>query len=165
MPLRPIDALFVNPKRRLYVVYYRGVLWQLPRMKIDEAAWQRRKRYDGDADELYLSQKQVILDPVLASKLRTLNLPKSVRGSTLARFESWWQTQGYYWIKDLVDNNQSPLAVHQTVSSSTKPIVLSSSAQINSDVPPTPIEQKEAKRDIFDDMLAELVNDVLNPKK
>ncbi|MGP4714212.1 MULTISPECIES: hypothetical protein [unclassified Psychrobacter] len=154
MPLRPIDAIFVNPKRRLYVVYYRGVLWQLPRMKVDAAAWRRRKPYDGDKDELYLSRMQAIADPTLAAKLRTLNLPQAVRGSTLARFEAWWETQGYYWIKDLVDNHQSPLAVHQTGSSSTESVVLSSPAQNNSE----PLNNK----DIFDTMLAELIDEVLD---
>ena len=42
MPLRPIDAVFVHPKQRLYVVYYRGELWQLPRMKIDDKSWQMK---------------------------------------------------------------------------------------------------------------------------
>ena len=55
MPLRPIDAIFVHPKRRLYVVYYRGELWALPRMKIDDRSWQNRQPYTDDSSSLYLS--------------------------------------------------------------------------------------------------------------
>ena len=112
MLLRPIDAIFVHPERRLYVVYYRGELWQLPRMKLDMAAWQRRQPYIGAKEALYLSQKQAIDDPLLAQKLRTLDLPLAIRGSTLPRFESWWEMNGYEWLKERLDNNSSPLAAH-----------------------------------------------------
>lgn len=112
MPLRPIDAIFIHPERRLYVVYYRGALWQLPRMKIDESSWQRRQPYKGDMGALYLSSHQFISDPLLAAKLRTLNLPAAIRGSTLPRFEAWWETQGFDWLKGKLEAGQSPLAVH-----------------------------------------------------
>ncbi len=110
MPLRPIDALFVDFDRRQYVVYYRGELWQLPRMKINDASWQRRQPYDGVQSKLYLSRLQAIEDPVLAQKLRTLNLPEAVRGSTLPRFEAWWDAHGFDWLKTMLIAKQSPLA-------------------------------------------------------
>jgi len=109
MPLRPIDAIFFHPERRLYVVYYRGELWQLPRMKIDDTSWQRRRPYDGAMNALYLSSHQAINDPVLAQKLRTLNLPHALRGCTLLRFEAWWETHGFEWLKDQLTTGQSPL--------------------------------------------------------
>lgn len=115
MPMRPIDAIFVHPKRRLYVVYYRGELWQLPRMKIDDRSWQNRQPYTDDSSGLYLSIHQAISDPVLAQKLRTLNLPIAVRGSTLPRFEAWWEAHGFKWLKDKLTTGESPLAAHQTV--------------------------------------------------
>lgn len=132
MPLRPIDAIFVHPERRLYVVYYRGVLWQLPRMKIDDAAWQRRQPYKGNSNALYLSRQQTIHDPILAQNLRTLNLPDSVRGSTLPRFEfeAWWEMHGYDWLKDKITTGQSPLAAHQSVE---PPPVSSPDSDNNSD--------------------------------
>lgn len=111
MPLRPIDAIFVHPERR-YVVYFRGELWQLPRMKIDESSWQRRQPFKGDISALYLSSHQSISDPILAAKLRTLNLPAAIRGSTLPRFEAWWETQGFDWLRDKLETGKSPLAVH-----------------------------------------------------
>lgn len=172
MPLRPIDAIFVHPKRRLYVVYYRGELWQLPRMKIDDRSWQNRKPYTDDSSGLYLSIHQTISDPVLAQKLRTLNLPIAVRGSTLPRFEAWWKAHGFKWLKDKLMTNQSPLAAHQA----TKAIDIQPISPSN--YPATPINnnntnnRKSAKQkampvvtsvtDIFADMLADLADEVLH---
>ncbi|MGO2622541.1 MAG: hypothetical protein ACTH8Z_06155 [Psychrobacter sp.] len=174
MPLRPIDAIFVHPKRRLYVVYYRGELWQLPRMKIDDRSWQNRKPYTDDSSGLYLSIHQAISDPVLAQKLRTLNLPVAVRGSTLPRFEAWWETHGFKWLKDKLTTNQSPLAAHQAA----KAIDIQPISPSN--YPATPINnndtnnRKSAKQkampvatgatDIFADMLADLADEVLHQK-
>lgn len=114
MPLRPIDAVFVHPEQRLYVIYYRGDLWQLPRMKIDAASWQRREPYTGAKEVLYLSQHQAIDDAVMAQKLRTLDLPEAVRGSTLPRFEDWWRFHGFEWLKKRLDEGNSPLAGHHS---------------------------------------------------
>lgn len=174
MPLRPIDAIFVHPKRRLYVVYYRGELWQLPRMKIDDRSWQNRKPYTDDSSGLYLSIHQAISDPVLAQKLRTLNLPVAVRGSTLPRFEAWWETHGFKWLKDKLTTNQSPLAAHQAA----KAIDIQPISPSN--YPANPINnndtnnRKSAKQkampvatgatDIFADMLADLADEVLHQK-
>lgn len=170
MPLRPIDAIFVHPERRLYVVYYRGALWQLPRMKIDYAAWQRRQPYDGDINTLYLSSNQAIADPILAQKLRTLNLPAAVRGSTLPRFESWWAFHGFEWLKELLNDGKSPLAAHH--SSITTPALEDSSVKRSTkNVTNNTVDDikntentlsPSAEGDIFADMLADLTNDVLN---
>lgn len=112
-PLRPIDALFVHPKQRCYVIYNRGTLWQLPRMKIDNASWQRRTPYVGDTHILHLSRNQILNDPILSQQLRTLNLPAAVRGITLPQFEVWWETHGFEWTKKTLLAGQSPLAAHQ----------------------------------------------------
>ena len=177
MPLRPIDAIFVHPKRRLYVVYYRGELWELPRMKIDDKSWQNRQPYTDNSSSLYLSIHQAISDPVLAQKLRTLNLPAAVRGSTLPRFEAWWEAHGFKWLKDKLATGESPLAAHQTVAPKiveTKAIDKQTaspsdyqSAPLNND---SSIKQKSSEQptaavevtDIFADMLADLADEVLN---
>jgi len=170
MPLRPIDAIFVHPKQRLYVVYYRGELWQLPRMKIDDRSWQNRRPYTDDSSSLYLSIHQAISDPVLAQKLRTLDLPIAVRGSTLPRFEAWWEAHGFRWLKDRLLTGKSPLAAHQT---SAPAKVLSNqpdsliNRQTNSQADkgneePVPIPSMDT--DIFADMLAELTDEVLEQK-
>lgn len=141
MPLRPIDAIFVHPKWRLYVVYHRGALWQLPRMKIDNAAWQRRQPYNGSTEALYVSRRQVIHDPILAQKLRTLDLPAAVYGSTLPLFETWWEVNGFYWLNEKIISGQSPLAAHKIGIRQSKDL---------------------KNTDIFADMLADLVDEVIH---
>lgn len=171
MTLRPIDAIFVHPKRRLYVVYYRGELWELPRMKIDDRSWQNRKPFTDDSSGLYLSIHQAISDPVLAQKLRTLNLPDAVRGSTLPRFEAWWEAHGFKWLKDKLSLGASPLAAHQTVDSNTLPTKAIDNTRLSpSEYQPTTspdvdtVEPKnsEQKTDVFADMLADLASEVLH---
>lgn len=188
MPIRPIDAIFVHPKRRLYVVYYRGELWELPRMKIDDRSWQNRQRYTDDSSGLYLSIHQAISDPILAQKLRTLNLPAAVRGSTLPRFEAWWEAHGFKWLKDKLTTGESPLAAHQvlqalsanmTAAQATEQqtaLVSSYQAVASNDTSTnkenTPIQQESSEpstaapvvkdADIFAHMLADLVDEVLN---
>lgn len=171
MPLRPIDAIFVHPERRLYVVYYRGELWQLPRMKIDDTSWQRRQPYNGEENSLYLSSHQAISNSVLAQKLRTLNLPDATRGSTLPRFEAWWETHGFDWLKDQLTTGQSPLAAHakfsdnqSTSSPGDKPAQRNSNA-ITSNPNHTTSTQTTAQAaapDIFADMLADLADEVMH---
>ncbi|ALF58814.1 hypothetical protein [Psychrobacter urativorans] len=165
MPLRPIDAIFVHPKRRLYVVYYRGVLWQLPRMSINNAAWQRRQPYTDSPSELHLSHCQLIHDAVLAKKLYTLNLPTSLHGSTLLQFESWWDTNGFSWIKDQPTPSQSPLnadgngdsAVIEADDLNHNTMHKISAPQTNK----SPTNDKETETiDIFTGMLADLADEV-----
>ena len=175
MRLRPIDAIFVDPKRRLYVVYYRGELWQLPRMKIDDRSWQNRQPYTDDSSGLYLSIHQAISDPVLAQKLRTLNLPVAVRSSTLPRFEAWWETHGFKWLTEKLSTGQSPLAAHQEAAMAkmidNQPASPSNypSANLDND---SIANNKETEQkaipvareatDIFADMLADLADEVLH---
>lgn len=173
MPLRPIDAIFVHPKQRLYVVYYRGELWQLPRMKIDDRSWQNKRPYTGDSSVLYLSSHQTISDPVLAQKLRTLNLPIAVSGITLPRFEAWWETHGFKWLKDKLAMGQSPLAAHQEAAP-TKAIDNQppSPSNYQSDSPrhdssawrksDEKIVISSTKTDIFAEMLANLTDEVMH---
>lgn len=172
MPLRPIDAIFIHPEKRFYVVYFRGELWQLPRMKLDAAAWQRRQPYHGDTKALYLSQHQTITDPLLAQKLRTLSLPVAIHGSSLPRFEAWWEAQGFTWLKNLLNEGKSPLAVHR---SSIKTETVASDINLTNNTSKntaTSVEQienpisshTETEDDIFADMLATLTDEVLQQR-
>lgn len=162
MPYRPIDAVFVHPEQRCYIIYDRGTLWQLPRMKIDNSSWIRRKPYTGKTTELYLSRNQRIKDPVLAHRLRTLNLPASVRGITLSRFEYWWETHGFEWSKQVVMAGASPLAVHErheALASLTK-----NNAEPKQDMATSAdtlgLSVNQTSKDIFEDMLADLKKDL-----
>ncbi len=190
MPLRPIDAIFVHLERRLYVVYYRGELWQLPRMKIDKAAWQRKQPYTGSKEALYLRQKQAIDDRFMARKLRTLDLPSAVSGISLPRFEAWWERHGFEWLKERLDRGSSPLAAHQKKTQLPKPTKIANSDDdkdkeknsnnINNDLKQnndlnqtnevvdaiSSAEQIDSTDiDIFADMLAELTDEVLNHRR
>lgn len=164
MPLRPIDAIFIHLERRLYVIYYRGALWQLPRMKIDEMSWKRRQPYQGSTEALYLSRHQSIHDPVLAQKLRTLDLPIAVRGITLPRFEAWWETHGFDWLREKLAVGQSPLAAHTETNTSTNGEARSTAPKANE--PKKSNKQNDGiqatdKTDVFADMLADLIEEVL----
>jgi hypothetical protein len=154
-------------------------------MKIDDRSWQNRQPYTDDSSSLYLSIHQAISDPVLAQKLRTLNLPAAVRGSTLPRFEAWWETNGFKWLKDKLATGESPLAAHQTVAPKiggakaidkqtvspsnyqAAPLNNASSIKKNSTIKQKISEQQTTATaveatDIFADMLADLADEVLN---
>ncbi|MDN6275776.1 hypothetical protein [Psychrobacter sp.] len=170
MPLRPIDATFVHPKRRLYVVYYRGALWQLPRMELSDKAWQNKKPYTDDNGGLYLSTNQVISDPILAQKLRTLDLPVAVHRSTLPRFEAWWATHGFTWLQDKIKTGESPLAAHRTKAADSHPSSVTTGVTISDGDKRQDIKshggnkqnaQGLAENDVFADMLSDLANEVL----
>ncbi|GAA0315073.1 hypothetical protein [Psychrobacter aestuarii] len=163
MPYRPIDAVFVHPEQRCYIIYDRGALWQLPRMKIDSSAWLRRKPYKGNTKSLYLSRSQRIHDPQLVRRLRTLNLPTAVRGITLSRFELWWETHGFEWSKQTVLAGASPLAVHEdrdsdvlTKSNPDRPQSMATSQNT------TAADTSDNAIDIFEDMLEELKKDLFH---
>lgn len=141
MPLRPIDAIFVHPQKRFYVVYYRGELWQLPRMKIDMTSWQNRTPYKGEKRALYLTQSQQIADLTLAAQLRTLQLPDNIHGCHLPKFEDWWETHGYTWLKNKLLAGESPLAGNamMTAKPSTNPTnTKSASAKVAAGTNATP---------------------------
>ena len=78
MPLRPINAIFIEQKQQFIVVYQQGKLWQLPRMKLDMSAWRYRKPFTGNKSALILARNQHITDATLAKKLPTHQLPNGL---------------------------------------------------------------------------------------
>lgn len=161
-PLRPIDAIFVHPERRLYVVYYRGELWQLPRMKIDDTSWQHRQPYQGSENALYLSSHQAIVDPMLAQKLRTLNLPAATRGSTVSRFEAWWEVRGFDWLKDQLIMGQSPLAAHAKTAMNQSGVSPNDQLEQPNSYSYHNGNNQAVVTDTFANMLADLADEVMN---
>lgn len=169
-PLRPIDAIFVHLKGRFYVIYHRGTLWQLPRMKLDINAWERKKPYLGDKNALFLSRQQAVLDTNLAKRLRTLALPAAIQGATLPRFEAWWEAHGFFWLKDNLQKGTITLASRppdlapkqtaQTISETTnKSQNLNEQVSIKNEAVTQNIK---ANDDIFAEMLADLTDEVLH---
>ena len=119
---------------------------------------------------LYLSIHQAIKDPILAQKLRTLDLPVAVRGSTLPRFEAWWEAHGFKWLKDKLVMGESPLAAHQIKA-------IDNNLTSPSNEQPAPSNQNntvshknnsekrlltDSETDVFADMLADLADEVLH---
>ncbi|WP_131668904.1 hypothetical protein [Psychrobacter pygoscelis] len=174
MPLRPVDAIFVHPERRCYVIYHGGELWQLTRMKLDVASWWRRQAYRGDPNALFLSHNQYIEDTELARKLRTLDLPKNLHGTSFPKFKDWWLTHGFDWLKDIITKGESPLAGHAKSSEdkdTPAPAIDTTPTNKTTDSPLTGQLESRAKQstqpssgNIFDDMLAELADEVLHSR-
>ena len=184
MPLRPVDAIFVHPERRCYVIYHGGELWQLTRMKLDTASWWRRQAYRGDPSALFLSHNQYIEDIELARKLRTLDLPKNLHGTSFPKFKDWWLAHGFDWLKDIITKGESPLAGHAK-SSGDKDVSAPASEpkpKPKSEIDTTPTSKttgspltdelesstkqsaQPSSGNIFDDMLAELADEVLQSR-
>lgn len=105
MPLRPINAIFIEQKQQFFVVYQQGKLWQLPRMKLDMSAWRYRKPFTGNASALVLARDQHINDKALAQKLPTHDLPSTLHGISLPRFETWWRQNGFDWLNNSAQAN------------------------------------------------------------
>lgn len=166
-PLRPIDAVFVHLEGRYFVIYYRGTLWQLPRLKLDWSAWQRKQPYTGDAGALYLSRQQSVSDPKLAPLLRTLNLPIAIAGSSLPKFESWWEANGYVWLTVKLSRGESPLAAFETTDFETSnslnsPQTSEKIADQNKNQPQQTNNAAPNTDHIFAEMLADLTEEVIH---
>lgn len=181
MPLRPIDAIFIYPKKRCYVVYNQGKLWILPRMKLDKTTWEYKKPFTENPKEIYLSSQQRLDDPDLAQALFTLELPESLHGSDVEKFEAWWLNHGLEWL------NHAPNQTQTTASPPKKPTQTNAQPnqspqikpqkaeqQINQKPDPQPVQQpaqkpkpapntnnKTASGDVFEDMLDELNHELL----
>lgn len=180
MPLRPIDAIFIYPQLRCYVVYHQGELWQLTRMKLDDVSWQRRKPFEGDITALHLSRKQTITDPKLARKLHTLVLPEALHGISLSKFKAWWRANGKNYYKKGLNQPGSPapgLLNEQTLTEKSRQDRLASADQRVNSAPSTnannsvepatkadqvdkPYASATSPENIFDDMLMVLTDEV-----
>lgn len=114
MPLRPINAIFIEQKQQFFVVYQQGKLWQLPRMKLDMSAWRYRKPYTGNASALVLARDQHIADKALAQKLPTHELPSTLHGISLPRFETWWRQNGFDWLNNSAQATTAQVNVTQS---------------------------------------------------
>lgn len=112
MPLRSIDAIFIQPKDKYYVIYQSGKLWQLPRLKIDVSSWQRKIPYQGSKSHLYLSRQQHITDKILKQKIHTLDLPESLHGCSVTQFENWWQMNALSWLRQQKEQETKPSPKH-----------------------------------------------------
>ena len=116
LPLRPINAIFVHPKDRYYVVLMQGdnperyELHRVSRMKLDGTSWQRRTPYAGNIDDLKLVKDQRIAESQLQRTITTENLPATLHGRTVSFFLNWWQNNGYEWHQNNHSQTDKPNA-------------------------------------------------------
>lgn len=114
MPLRPVNAIFYHPKLKCIVVYQKGKLWQLSRMKLDMESWRRKTEFKGEKTELYLNGQQLITDEKLAKILPTQNFPETLKNATFHKFETWWLTNGFNWLLKPAESNSTNLQETKT---------------------------------------------------
>lgn len=161
MPLRPINAIFIEQKQQFIVVYQQGKLWQLPRMKLDMSAWRYRKPFLGNKSALVLARDQHISDAALANKLPTHELPDSLHGVGLARFETWWRQNGFDWLNNLSDKIHSNSNQNPSPTQTTKVDIQTPSQMQNMTKTQTTKQASGQTDNIFDDMLADLQDNLL----
>lgn len=165
MPLRPVNAIFIEQKQQFIVVYQQGKLWQLPRMKLDMSAWRYRKPFTGNKSALILAHNQHITDTTLAQKLPTHQLPDVLHGINLPRFENWWRQNGFDWLNNRQNDNTNINNANINSKVNTTPTADVSnqkntqpSARSNTQSDNQPDNQSD---NIFDNMLADLEADLL----
>lgn len=156
MPLRPVNAIFIEQKQQFIVVYQQGKLWQLPRMKLDMSAWRYRKPFTGNKSALILAHNQHITDTTLAQKLPTHQLPDALHGLNLPRFETWWRQNGFDWLNNRQNDNAN---INSKVNTTLK---ADASNHKNTQPSARSNTQSDNQSDnIFDNMLADLEADLL----
>lgn len=172
MPLRPVNAIFIEQKQQFIVVYQQGKLWQLPRMKLDMSAWRYRKPFTGNKSALILARNQHIADTTLAQKLPTHQLPNGLHGINLPRFENWWRQNGFDWLNNRQNDNtntQNKDIQNDNTNINTKANI-SPTADISNHKNTQPRNQPNVQSNpqsdnqsdnIFDSMLADLEADLL----
>lgn len=86
-----------------------------------------------------------------------------MRGSTLSRFEAWWEAHGFKWLKDKLMIGQSPLAAHQATAYTKAIDSQPASPGHNRTENKTPASMSSfVNTDVFAEMLTELTNEVLD---
>ncbi|OOS21587.1 hypothetical protein [Moraxella lincolnii] len=157
MPLRPVNAIFIEQKQQFIVVYQQGKLWQLPRMKLDMSAWRYRKPFTGNKSELILARNQHIADTTLAQKLPTHQLPDVLHGLNLPRFENWWRQNGFDWLNNRQNDNTNINNANINSKVNTTP---TADASNHKNTQPS-VRSNTQSDNIFDNMLADLEANLL----
>lgn len=161
MPLRPVNAIFIEQKQQFIVVYQQGKLWQLPRMKLDMSAWRYRKPFTGNKSALILARNQHIADTTLAQKLPTHQLPDVLHGLNLPRFENWWRQNGFDWLNNRQNDNTN---INNANINSKVNTTLKADASNHKNTQPSARSNTQSDNqsdNIFDNMLADLEADLL----
>lgn len=95
---RFVDVIFVQPKKKYYVVLHQGNFWRLPRLNLTISSWEVKTPYLGSLEDIYVSKNQVIDCEKLAAVLDTQPLPEELHGLSAHRFLDWWSMYDYEWL-------------------------------------------------------------------
>lgn len=96
---RFIDVIFIEPKKRQYVILHAGEFWQLPRMHLTHNAWLLKKPYTESLNAIFVAQNQAV-GTELSDILTTYELPEQLGGLPATHFLAWWQTNDYKWLSE-----------------------------------------------------------------
>lgn len=121
---RFVDAVFIEPKNRFYVILHKGKFWRLPRMQLTNNAWLLKKPYVGSHDDIFMVKDQRIHDSVLAKTLHTHQFPPQLANISATRFLQWWSSKDYLWVnqeKKLVNSTGSAHNDKSTPAMATRP--------------------------------------------
>lgn len=188
---RPIDVLFVEPKRKRLVILHQDKFWQLPSMGVSKSSWILKLLYKGSLNDIVVSKNQHIDCPFVSQILKSKPLPAQLHGVSATRFLGWWETNGHLWLSNEVQtapnkinktqerpktviNPVAPKIIQstQTQKESNKPSTPRHPPTKNPEVPsqatkavvPNPHAQPSNTQpnDVFDALLLELTHDVLH---
>lgn len=95
---RFVDVIFVQPKKKYYVILHQGNFWRLPRLNLTISSWEVKTPYLGSLEDIYVSKNQVIDCEKLAAVLDTQPLPEELHGLSAHRFLDWWSMYDYEWL-------------------------------------------------------------------
>lgn len=140
---RFIDVIFIEPKKRQYVILHAGEFWQLPRMHLTHNAWLLKKPYTESLNAIFVAQNQAV-GTELSDILTTYELPEQLGGLPATHFLAWWQTNDYKWLSEkgvLQLGEQPPQSVKTPTQPSTQTAptpTVSTTVSANELTPPTP---------------------------
>lgn len=179
-----IDVIFVHPKHRNYVIWHDDCFYQLARMELTQASWDRRAVYTGLLDEIFVAKESCEgVGSAGVSGLAIATLPAELHGVTASKFLAWWVVNRYQFWKNhtahLVvqeTSHQTPTAEQTTkvplTSMQTSLATTGTNHQISSPTPPKhtsatphhpPIEELSGE-DIFDALFDDLVEEINHVK-
>lgn len=139
---RFIDVIFIEPKKRQYVILHAGEFWQLPRMHLTHNAWLLKKPYTESLNAIFVAQNQAV-GTELSDILTTYELPEQLGGLPATHFLAWWQTNDYKWLSEkgvLQLGEQPPQSVKTPAQPSTQTAptpTVSTTVSANELTPPT----------------------------
>lgn len=180
---KTIDVIFVHPKHRNYVIWHDDCFYQLARMELTQASWDRRVVYTGLLDEIFVAKESCEgAGSTGVSELAIATLPVELHGVTASKFLAWWVVNRYQFWKNYTTYpteiqampHQAPTTTQTTKTpTASEPVspVATQKHEINPSMPPKntsaphhpPIEELSGE-DIFDALFDDLIEEINHVK-